>query len=92
MKDMILVKRDTLSCLSAAAGVAAADLSSGLDDGTYEDDDLNGWSCEAVEAAIAEADAALEGSPALGDVETAAIDEAGAALEANPPSADGKEG
>ena len=59
----ILIDRHVLSCLSAVAGSALEDLSSGLADGTYEDDDIGGWSSEAISAAISEADALLEKEP-----------------------------
>jgi hypothetical protein len=61
--DPLRIDRHVLSCLSAVAGSAVEDLNSGLADGTYEDDDIGGWSSEAIEAAISEADAVLEADP-----------------------------
>jgi hypothetical protein len=59
MSSPITIDQSVLSCLAAVAEVAVYDLTSGLEDGSYEDDEINGWSSEAIQAAINDAEEAL---------------------------------
>jgi hypothetical protein len=58
--DNVVVDRHVLACLTAVAESALEDLNSGLADGTYEEDDIGGWSSEAIGAATSEAGTVLE--------------------------------
>lgn len=52
MPDTVTVNRDALECLVAVASSAGEDLATGLDDGTYEDNNLAGYTVEQIDAAI----------------------------------------
>ena len=56
----LAVSQSVLSCLAAVAQSALEDLNSGLDDGTYEDAEIAGWEVEAIEAALNDAEEALQ--------------------------------
>lgn len=60
MAQTVTIDVSTLACLSSAAGAALEDLVSGLDDGTYEDDSIGGYSSTEIGDAVEAADRVLE--------------------------------
>lgn len=47
-----MTRDEAVQCLADVADVALANLTDGLADGTYEDDDIGGWSSDQIEEAM----------------------------------------
>ena len=64
MKNPITIERDALEILVAAASAGGEDLATGLDDGTYEEDSLGGFTVAEIDDAIEHAGTILNGGGA----------------------------